>query len=272
MPNRSPRGSKPFEDVQHLDEVEPARGRRRGARDLETAVAAVDGRPIDRLVARQVVQGDDAARLPHVVGHRGAEVAAVEHARALRRDQPQGGRVFRHRDQIARLDGRAARQEGARGLREARQVGRGLLDRLDQVRRRAEAALGMADRGLHHGLEIEAAEARDRLRPRLQRAGHPHREDAEQVDVAFRPQVVGPRVGDGAGTCRGGRPPARWCSCRSPGAGRRPAGDASSPRRRCRPSSAPPRSGRRARPKPRPPRCRPPRASRRPRPSRGGDW
>ena len=38
-----------FEDVQHLDQVEPARGRRRSARDLEAAVAAADGLPLDRL-------------------------------------------------------------------------------------------------------------------------------------------------------------------------------------------------------------------------------
>jgi hypothetical protein len=185
-----------LEDVQHLDEVQSARGGRRSARDLEAAIAAADGRPLDRLVAREIIERDDATRAAHVVRHRRAKVATVEHAGALRRDQTQRGRVLRHRDQITGLDGRAAGQEGARGLGKARQVGRALPHRLHQIWRGAEAALRVADRGLHHGLEIEAAEPSDGLGPGHQRAGHAHREQADEVDVALHSQIVGPGVGD----------------------------------------------------------------------------
>src|SRR5258705_7799 len=76
-----------WEDVQRRDGWEPAGGGRRGARDLKSAVAAEKGPALAGLVAREISQGDDAAGGAHLAPPRRAEAPAIEHARALGRDE-----------------------------------------------------------------------------------------------------------------------------------------------------------------------------------------
>ena len=57
-----------FEDVQHLDESDPPRARRRHRDDLVTSIGAADWLSLFGLVRREIVLGNEAAVRFHVVG------------------------------------------------------------------------------------------------------------------------------------------------------------------------------------------------------------
>src|SRR5205823_7647844 len=90
-----------LQEIQDLDQVDPATRRRRAAGDLEAAVAPADGGALDGAIAAQVVEGDEAARAPHVLDDAPAERTAVEGPRPLGRDRPQRPRVLGLHEPIA---------------------------------------------------------------------------------------------------------------------------------------------------------------------------
>ena len=73
-----------LEEVQHLDQVDAAACRRRAAGDLETAIGPEYRRALDRAIAPQIVERDQAAGARHVLDDGPAERAAIERRRAFR--------------------------------------------------------------------------------------------------------------------------------------------------------------------------------------------
>jgi len=78
-----------LQDVQHLDDVQRPRRRRRRADDLVAAIGAAHRFAFHRAVLGEVSHREVAAGAGHVFGVAGAECAAVQHRWPLARDQAQ---------------------------------------------------------------------------------------------------------------------------------------------------------------------------------------
>ena len=84
------RQRKAFENVQNLDDVDPARGRRRHRHDLMPAIGAADGRPLDGAVGGHIVETHMAARAVDRVDDLGGDRPLVEGVGAAIGDRLQG--------------------------------------------------------------------------------------------------------------------------------------------------------------------------------------
>ena len=97
-----------LEDVEHLEQHDAARGRRRKRVDLDPPVRARHRTAFDGSVGRQVGGTHDAAAARHLVGHLPGNLARVEDRRPLLGNGGQGaGEILLH-EQRARLDSTGA--------------------------------------------------------------------------------------------------------------------------------------------------------------------
>ncbi len=161
-----------FEDVQHLRDVHAGgRGRRR-AHDLPAAIIGADRLPLDGLVGFQIRMRDEAAIGLHVVDEHIAEQAVVQRVRAVLRDIAERLGIFRLHHALAGFQRRTLGQIDRRDRLVLQHHGRAVGDAFVQIRRHDIAARGVLDRGLHHIGKAHGAEPRQRLAPRLQRAGN----------------------------------------------------------------------------------------------------
>ena len=155
----APVARRAVEDLKGLEEGHP-RGHRWGRRHhLIVLVATPQGLAFDRPVLREVLFGDEAAILPHVLGDPPRDVTAIEVRSAHRRDPSQGRRVVGVSERVARLQGLPGGQEDLRGRVVPFKEPLALPHRRGQRLVQSEAFLGRADRGLNEILPRELAAA-----------------------------------------------------------------------------------------------------------------
>ena len=165
--------------LQHLDQRRAGRDRRRRREHHVAAVGAADGRALDDAVLLEILAREDAAVAGQIVDHPPRQIAAIERARPVHRDEAQRGGQIGVDEPIARLRQAPAGQE--QGPRAGVTRGRGLAlgDRRGQRAVEHEARGGVVDR------------RRDQVGPR----------DAAAAVVAV--QVI--HAGDDARDVEGGR-------------------------------------------------------------------
>ena len=118
--------SRAFEDAEHLEQREAAGARRRRRDDRVVAVLAFERRALDRPVAFEIRQRDDAAVRRHLLGKPPRRVALVEFLRAVGRDPFQRARQFGLSERLADVEERAVLLEDALRLGRCREALRSL--------------------------------------------------------------------------------------------------------------------------------------------------
>ena len=164
-----------FENVEHLRDVHAGCRRRRRPQDFPAAIVGADRLTLDRLVGREILAGDEAAILLHVVDQDIAERSLIQRRFAVLRNIGQRLRIFRLHHALAGLQRRSLGQIDRRDRLVLQHLLGAVGDAFVQIGRRRIAARGVLDRGLHDIGKAHGAEAPQRLAPGLQRARHSHR-------------------------------------------------------------------------------------------------
>ena len=181
----------PFEDGEHLADMDAGGGRGRRAEDVPAAIGDADGFADARLIGGEVRHGDEAAGGRHVLRHRLTKRAAVQSPLAFPRDQSQRVGVVALHQAFAGLERGTTRQIAIGDQLVLEEVGRRGGDAIMQIGRDREAARGVADGGFHHVGQRHGAEAPQRHAPRQQRPRRRDRFGADDILLADRLVVLG---------------------------------------------------------------------------------
>src|SRR6266542_1798679 len=194
----------PPQQIEHLYDVRPARGRRRGREDLVAAILSANGGPLVHPVIRQVFQCYQTAVGLHVRDHRVRERARVHRFGALVGNLPQRAGIVSSDDQLADAGWTARRQEHFGRGREASDGGSRVADHVDQVTAGGEASCREPDGWLEQPGEWEPAIPLHRVRPALQRTRSGNRAVADTIHFVYGLVIEATRhrlihvLGDGA--------------------------------------------------------------------------
>src|SRR5262249_34656388 len=125
-----------LEDPHHLENRSAARARRRRGDDRVCLVCAGERRALDRLVFPQIVLGDQAAVLGHLVGELLRRLTLVEFSGPVLGNPFEGLRELRLDERLADVEERAVLLEDPLRLRRAGQAARSLQRLRERVRDR----------------------------------------------------------------------------------------------------------------------------------------